>query len=51
MGRKSWTDASNEVCEKHNYVPRLNDFAYRASRKSIERIAKEGRGTDWVWWL
>ncbi|MDD2716623.1 MAG: ATP-binding protein [Candidatus Wallbacteria bacterium] len=32
------------VCEEaHNYVPQNNDVAYRASRKSIERIAKEGR--------
>lgn len=32
------------VCEEaHNYVPRDNNVAYRASRKSIERIAKEGR--------
>jgi len=32
------------VCEEaHNYVPRNNDVAYRASRKSLERIAKEGR--------
>ena len=32
------------VCEEaHNYVPRDNHSAYRASRKSIERIAKEGR--------
>ncbi len=32
------------VCEEaHNYVPRHNDAAYRASRKSLERIAKEGR--------
>lgn len=32
------------VCEEaHNYVPRDNQAAYRASRKSIERIAKEGR--------
>lgn len=32
------------VCEEaHNYVPRDNLAAYRASRKSIERIAKEGR--------
>ena len=32
------------VCEEaHNYVPRSNDVAYRASRKSLERIAKEGR--------
>lgn len=32
------------VCEEaHNYVPKNNSAAYRASRKSIERIAKEGR--------
>ncbi len=32
------------VCEEaHNYVPRDDQAAYRASRKSIERIAKEGR--------
>jgi hypothetical protein len=32
------------VCEEaHNYVPRNNDVAFRASRKSLERIAKEGR--------
>lgn len=32
------------VCEEaHNYVPRDDHAAYRASRKSIERIAKEGR--------
>lgn len=32
------------VCEEaHNYVPRHEQAAYRASRKSIERIAKEGR--------
>lgn len=32
------------VCEEaHNYVPRDAHAAYRASRKSIERIAKEGR--------
>jgi DNA helicase HerA-like ATPase len=32
------------VCEEaHNYVPRNDHVAYRASRKSIERIAKEGR--------
>lgn len=31
------------VCEEaHNYVPRDDHAAYRASRKSIERIAKEG---------
>ncbi len=32
------------VCEEaHNYVPRHDNVAYRSSRKSIERIAKEGR--------
>jgi hypothetical protein len=32
------------VCEEaHNYVPQSENAAYRASRKSIERIAKEGR--------
>ena len=32
------------VCEEaHNYVPRDGHATYRASRKSIERIAKEGR--------
>jgi DNA helicase HerA-like ATPase len=32
------------VCEEaHNYVPQSDIAAYRASRKSIERIAKEGR--------
>lgn len=32
------------VCEEaHNYVPRNNDAAYKASRKSLERVAKEGR--------
>ena len=32
------------VCEEaHNYVPQHNGVAYRSSRKSIERIAKEGR--------
>ena len=32
------------VCEEaHNYVPRDVSVAYRPSRKSIERIAKEGR--------
>lgn len=32
------------VCEEaHNYVPRSGGAAYNASRKSIERIAKEGR--------
>lgn len=32
------------VCEEaHNYIPQRDDAAYRASRKSLERIAKEGR--------
>ncbi len=32
------------VCEEaHNYVPQKDATAYRASRKSLERIAKEGR--------
>ncbi|MDE2950514.1 MAG: ATP-binding protein [Chloroflexota bacterium] len=32
------------VCEEaHNYVPQNENVAYRPSRKSIERIAKEGR--------
>jgi len=32
------------VCEEaHNYVPQSDYAAYRSSRKSIERIAKEGR--------
>lgn len=32
------------VCEEaHNYIPQSNDSLYKASRKSIERIAKEGR--------
>lgn len=32
------------VCEEaHNYIPQKDNIAYRASRKSIERIAKEGR--------
>jgi len=32
------------VCEEaHSYVPRDDNVAYRASRKSLERIAKEGR--------
>jgi DNA helicase HerA-like ATPase len=32
------------VCEEaHNYVPASDSSMYRASRKSIERIAKEGR--------
>ncbi|HDM8406165.1 TPA: ATP-binding protein, partial [Yersinia enterocolitica] len=32
------------VCEEaHNYIPKDNSFEFKASRKSIERIAKEGR--------
>jgi hypothetical protein len=32
------------VCEEaHNYIPQRNDAAYRSSRKSLERVAKEGR--------
>ncbi|QDY86395.1 ATP-binding protein [Paenibacillus polymyxa] len=32
------------VCEEaHNYIPRSNDAEFKASKKSIERIAKEGR--------
>ncbi|MFH1527958.1 MAG: ATP-binding protein [Bacteroidota bacterium] len=32
------------VCEEaHNYVPQNDNSAYKSSRKSIERIAKEGR--------
>jgi DNA helicase HerA-like ATPase len=32
------------VCEEaHNYVPQNDSAEYRSSRKSIERIAKEGR--------
>ena len=32
------------VCEEaHNYIPKSDIAAYRSSRKSIERIAKEGR--------
>lgn len=32
------------VCEEaHNYIPRSDQAASKASRKSIERIAKEGR--------
>lgn len=42
-------DALNDVpvmivCEEaHNYIPQREDAAYRSSRKSLERIAKEGR--------
>jgi uncharacterized protein len=32
------------VCEEaHNYIPQREDAAYRSSRKSLERVAKEGR--------
>ena len=32
------------VCEEaHNYIPKSGGAAFRASKKSIERIAKEGR--------
>ncbi|CAN7666399.1 ATP-binding protein [Peribacillus frigoritolerans] len=32
------------VCEEaHNYIPRSDNAEYKASKKSIERIAKEGR--------
>lgn len=32
------------VCEEaHNYIPQLGTAEYKASKKSIERIAKEGR--------
>jgi DNA helicase HerA-like ATPase len=32
------------VCEEaHNYIPQREEVAYRASRKSLERVAKEGR--------
>ncbi|MBD5402093.1 ATP-binding protein [bacterium] len=32
------------VCEEaHNYIPKSNEALYKASKKSIERIAKEGR--------
>jgi len=32
------------VCEEaHNYIPNRDESMYRSSRKSIERIAKEGR--------
>jgi DNA helicase HerA-like ATPase len=32
------------VCEEaHNYLPQSDSIAYRSSRQSIERIAKEGR--------
>jgi hypothetical protein len=36
------------VCEEaHNYVPQSDIAAYKSSRKSIERIAKEGRKEIW----
>lgn len=32
------------VCEEaHNYIPQSESVAYRSSRKSLERVAKEGR--------
>ncbi len=32
------------VCEEaHNYIPNVNEAQYKSSKKSIERIAKEGR--------
>lgn len=32
------------VCEEaHNYIPQSESASYRASRKSLERVAKEGR--------
>jgi DNA helicase HerA-like ATPase len=32
------------VCEEaHNYIPQSDDAAFRASRRSLERVAKEGR--------
>lgn len=32
------------VCEEaHNYIPKSNEALYKSSKKSIERIAKEGR--------
>lgn len=46
---KHSTDNTNDipfmiVCEEaHNYIPRANNADFRASKKSIERIAKEGR--------
>lgn len=46
---KHTADLTNDVpfllvCEEaHNYVPKNNSVDYKASRKSIERIAKEGR--------
>lgn len=29
--------------EAHNYIPRSNDSSYKSVKKSVERIAKEGR--------
>lgn len=43
------TDNTNDipfliVCEEaHNYIPKIGGTEFRASKKSIERIAKEGR--------
>ena len=32
------------VCEEaHNYIPRIGGSEYKAAKKSLERIAKEGR--------
>lgn len=46
---KHQSDLTNDipfmiVCEEaHNYIPRAGGAEYKASKKSIERIAKEGR--------
>jgi len=46
---KHATDQTNDipfliVCEEaHNYIPRTGGAEFKASKKSIERIAKEGR--------
>ena len=46
---KHATDEQNDipfmiVCEEaHNYIPKAGGSEYKASKKSIERIAKEGR--------
>lgn len=46
---KHQSDLTNDipfmiVCEEaHNYIPRKGGAEYKASKKSIERIAKEGR--------
>lgn len=46
---KHSSDSQNDipfmiVCEEaHNYIPRVGGAEYNASKKSIERIAKEGR--------